>query len=821
MSIFSGTAKQSLSGKYALDHNLSDPLPFWAPPLFYLLLSALFLWKSLFTGQVLLPAGLLGTMAPYSGHMAGQSIPPWNPLRWDGIAQFYPWRHFAAMSIRHGTIPLWNPYQFCGTPFIANSQSAVFYPFSIIFLIFSVKHAFANSVLVHLTMCGWFTCLLSRAFKASTCASLLAGVIFTWSAWQVNWLELPTFLTTSCWIPLLLRQVWLLPKTESRASTAVLGSFALGMMLLAGHLQIAFYGLLASSLLAIAMLVYNRFQLKLIAVYMLMALAGFAVSMPQLLPALELSHMSHREGKPTLAGYGMYTAYALQPQELLGLTLPNFFGNDYNPDTPYWGFYTLKLGGETVAVRHNANETALYVGILPLMLAGIALKRRVRLRRNYSTLFFSLLALLSLLLALGTPVDALFYFLIPGFAQSGSPARVLVLWALTVAVLSAFGLDSLLQKPVTKRELMGAALGIVFAVAIGLTLSAKALSTQLPGFNSLHVPLLGSALGRITGDWIFLAVFFVAGMVVMALSARNDELLAQKFCLMTKLAVVALVVCDLFRVGMPVNPTASPAAVYPISASIKFLQQHTGHQRIWPVNSVWGLDTAPPAVMPPNGATVFGLRDVQGYDSLFTGQYKQFADGFARVNAQGIKDASPPAVGNMIFMQNPNSPDAPDTSARYVITLPASSPYAGIVSMPPSGSPITGTNMLVYNLPSSKLRCRFKPDGSSQTLKPEFMHDGSDEVAVRVDAPTDGLLCLQDEYYPGWKAKVDGHFMPVLRHDGIFRAVRLKAGRHIVVFQYLPASFRFGLYLALITLCTAVSVLVINLKSTYGAEQAQ
>lgn len=821
MSILSGKAKGSLSDKSALKYYLSEPLPLWAPPLFYLVLSALFLWKSLFTGQVFLPAGLLGTMAPYSGHMASQSIPPWNPLRWDGIAQFYPWRHFAAMSVRHGTIPLWNPYQFCGTPFIANSQSAVFYPLSIIFLIFSVKQAFAISVLVHLTLCGWFTFLLLRAFRLSNSASLLAGVIFTWSAWQVNWLELPTFLTTSCWIPLLLRQVWFIPKSGYRASSTVLGAFALGMMLLAGHLQIAFYGLLAASLLALALLIHNRFKFKLVAVYIVLALAGFAVSMPQLLPALELSRMSHREGKPTLSGYGMYTAYALQSQELLGLTLPNFFGNDYNAGTPYWGFYTLKLGGETVAVRHNANETALYVGILPLMLAGIAVKRGVRRRGNYSVLFFSLLALLSLLIALGTPVDALFYFIIPGFAQSGSPARVLVLWALMVSILSAFGLDSLMQQSASKREIMGAALGIVFAVAIGLTLSARAMGTQLPGFNTLHVPLLGEALGRITGDWISLAVFLLSGMVVLAFTTRKGNVDTQHLSLMTKLAVVILVVCDLFRVGMPVNPTASPSAVYPLSASIKYLQQHTGHQRIWPVNSVWGLDTAPPAVMPPNGAMVFGLRDVQGYDSLFTGQYKLFADGFARVNAQGIKDSSPPAVGNMIFMQNPNVPNAPDTSARFVITLPASSPYGGIVSMPPSGSPVTGSNMLVYNLPGSKLRCRFEPDGSSQIVKPLFLHDGSVEVKVSVDAPADGLLCLQDEYYPGWKAKVDGHFVPVLRHDGIFRAVRLTTGRHTVSFQYLPASFLVGLYLALLTLCISISVLVINHKSTYGAEQAQ
>jgi len=51
---------------------------------------------------------------------------PGTRLRWDGIAQFYPWRHFASETIHTGTLPLWNPYQFSGTPFAANSQSAPF-----------------------------------------------------------------------------------------------------------------------------------------------------------------------------------------------------------------------------------------------------------------------------------------------------------------------------------------------------------------------------------------------------------------------------------------------------------------------------------------------------------------------------------------------------------------------------------------------------------------------------------------------------------------------------------------------------------------------
>ena len=96
--------------------------------------SAGVLADALFGGRVLLPAGLLRHMLPWSrAILSSEPPPPWNPLMWDGIAQFYPWRHYAAEWVARDRFPLWNPHQFCGTPFFANSQSALFYPINALF----------------------------------------------------------------------------------------------------------------------------------------------------------------------------------------------------------------------------------------------------------------------------------------------------------------------------------------------------------------------------------------------------------------------------------------------------------------------------------------------------------------------------------------------------------------------------------------------------------------------------------------------------------------------------------------------------------------
>ncbi len=761
-------------------------------------LAALFLWKSLFTGQVFLPARLLLNVAPYNGHMHGTSPLPWNPLRWDGIAQFYPWRAFTARSFHQGIVPLWNPYSFCGTPFTANSQSAVLYPGTWLFALLPVKSAFAVNALIHLALCGWFTYLLLQEWKLDYLASLLGGIVFAWSAWQVNWLQLPTFLATSCWIPLLLREVYRLTRPKNSQAGPWIGTaLSLGLMLLAGHLQIAFYGLLAGFLWAVALLLQQRFAIRPVALLASAAFTGFLISSPQFLPALELSTMSHRAGRPTLAGYHLYTSYSLQPAELAALTLPDFFGNDHSQNNHYWGFYLRSFQGNSFAIRHNLAETSTYIGIIPLMLALLALLRGVK-RKNVShaTLFFALMALFAMLMALGTPLNAVFYFGIPGFGQSGSPARILVLWAFSVAILAAFGLNSLLHSPTTSREAGLSLLGVLVPFAAGLALAASALRTQLPGFQQLQVPLLGDALSRIPADWLRMLIMTVAGLLCMSsmLQKKQIKLFTSRVQAAGLLALIA-VVLDLFWAGILNNPVSPPTLVYPKTQGIKFLQAHVKHQRIWPVNRYWSLDTAPPAVLPPNGGMVYGLRDVQGYDSLFTGQYKAFADRFAVPNSQGVSDSSPPEVGNMIFMQNPNSAGASLTGANCIITLPSDSTEF-VPSEQPNTSPLYDNSMAIYQMPHAGSRAYFQPDQTSlPKTKPKFLYDGPDRVVLALHNANPGLLCLEDEYYPGWKAAIDARPAQLLRHNGIFRAVHAAAGSHTVAFVYRPASYRLGLYL--------------------------
>jgi hypothetical protein len=106
-----------------------------------------------------------------------------------------------------------------------------------------------------------------------------------------------------------------------------------------------------------------------------------------------------------------------------------------------------------------------------------------------------------------------------------------------------------------------------------------------------------------------------------------------------------------------------------------------------------------------------------------------------------------------------------------------------------------------------------RKENSSQTpLSPEssveILSESNNRLNLSVKAGKDGLLVMNDIYFPGWKAFVDGRKEKIYRADYTFRAVPVRAGNHQVLFVYDPFSFKLG---ASMTLFGMVACLVVCL----------
>jgi hypothetical protein len=85
-------------------------------------------------------------------------------------------------------------------------------------------------------------------------------------------------------------------------------------------------------------------------------------------------------------------------------------------------------------------------------------------------------------------------------------------------------------------------------------------------------------------------------------------------------------------------------------------------------------------------------------------------------------------------------------------------------------------------------------------------------VTVRATATRPALLVLNDNYYPGWGATVDGRATSVKEVDYTFRGVPLPPGTHTVTFHYRPLSWTIGWIISLVSLVALAVALIIGTR---------
>ena len=769
--------------------------------------------------RVLLPSIYLRYVSPWAAG-SGPNPPPWNSLLWDGIAQYFPWRSYAAENLRAGILPLWNPHQFCGAPFLANGQSALLYPLNLPFWLLPPERAFGVVALIHLLLAGLFTYLFLTRLKLPRAAALFGAVGFALNGFFATWIHLPTSVDAAIWLPFLL---WCIESArESRRPLLWLALAALGLAcsFFAGHIQTSFYVLFAFTCYGIARSFTPLrkpvggqpsaangsspvLQLAWLGGCLLL---GILLVASQLLPSAELASLSHRMGQKSVVTYRTYVSFALPVPQLSLLLLPFSWG-DPSQGT-YFGKGTL-------------SEFCPYMGFLTLLLAFCSSPR------SHRFLWWSSLAfcLFSLLAALGGWNNALFFFLVPGFERTGGPARILLLWHFFANVLAALGFAHLLSlwrdhPSQAQRRLLFALLGVLVLLSVTLWVYRQ---------NFLGQPGPPPNPFLLDPRSLYLIMAGVLLCAVLALLAGRI-----KSAFLPPVLVIFLVadLCSFWARTLIFSPANS---VYPRTALTALLQGEPG--RIMAISESWSLTRPPKAVLPPNSAMAIGLLDVQGYDSLFPGEYK-------RVLANLLEeDPSPEVNGNMILLRKFSLPLAVLLGARHVASLePITSPALSLIGRIdgvylyecPSALPRAYLADTVLRVPNEKIALQrlianwqSAPPGTRPLAiitqwagvsphPPRFapylpalsvQSISANHIRLSSKSPSPSFEILRDSRYPGWRAYLNSHITYLLQADVLFRATRLPQGSHQVDYVFEPSSFKVGFFFTLVSITTVTFLL--------------
>jgi len=282
-----------------------------------------------------------------------------------------------------------------------------------------------------------------------------------------------------------------------------------------------------------------------------------------------------------------------------------------------------------------------------------------------------------------------------------------------------------------------------------------------------------------------------------------------------KLSVLFLFLVSVVELTFYANkflPYSTKDLFYPSTKITEFLTHDA---------SIFRVSTNDDRIFPPNISAVYGLQSPEGYDPLYPKTYAEFIGLVESANIEPVK------FNRIVRPKNIGSNLYPLINAKYILSfdneLQNSKPIfsEGITNVFYNQKYLERAFFVqkVISVNSdieskqSLLKKDFDPrsqavviGGNNVSLKTNV----DDKVnitnyepnTVKINAKTtnDSFLVLLDNYFPGWKAKVNNIDTKIYRTNHTFRGVYIPAGENEIIFEYKPNSIIFGALVSLVSI---------------------
>jgi len=505
-----------------------------------------FFWKFIVKGLIPFPGDfVVGMYYPWLDYKWGfvTGVPVKNPIVADVPSFMYPMQTFAFDLIKKGSWPLWNPRILAGIPLLANFQSASLSPTFFLYFIFNREIAWGLQILLAHLLAAFFTYLLLRRWNISKSGSVLGGVIFAFSGYNLIWSQWNGHVLTTAFIPLilLLEDKWL---KEKRFLFGIGIAIVFCLQIFSGYPQTIIYTALAVGLYW-SVIIWKEKQIMFKTLFLVIFFVlGLGLAAPQLLPGKELFSLSQWQLEPHPFEWTF-----LPWKKTITFIAPDFFGNHATGN--YWGpqDYTSNAG---------------FVGVVAITLSLFA---SFLIKKRKEVIFSVLLLVLSLIISYPTPVSVfLWKHNLLGMGSSSSH-RALVLFNLAAALLAGFGYDLIKLKIKLRPKLI--CILIPFLILLGFFLYAFRIHS-IVGFRNLVLP------------------------TAVLVSSSFILLLKPKF----RFFLMLLSIFELFYFGWKFTPFSSKDYIFPKTPVLEFLTSQEKPFRfigskVIPVNLAmpYGLET--------------------------------------------------------------------------------------------------------------------------------------------------------------------------------------------------------------------------------------
>jgi membrane protein YfhO len=683
----------------------------------------------------------------------------------------YPLAQYFRESFWRGEIPLWNPLNNCGVPFLAQWNTQVLYPPSLFYLLLPLSWSLGVFCLLHLFWGGLGMFLLARDWSRNSLAAAFAGIVFAFNGLTLNSLIWPSIICALAWMP------WVVRFAEQARCE---GGKKIGVAAIIGALQMLtggtevvlltwiFLGTLALRSFLLGEIPRVKMLLRLVAVVLLVS--GLCAA--QLLPFFELLKASRQQQEISAATW---------PMPVTGLA--NFFVPLFHCHS-YQGIFT----------QDNQSWTnSYYVGVMAVVLAigAVWLVSDGRIR------WLAALAAFCLVLAVGeaTPVYGWLSRHVSVIGLMRFPVKFVILPVFVLPLLAAL----MLAKKIIRTDEKFRPLALItvwFVVVAGiLGLLGWCWHSEPPGAD--RTTTLTNGLARIFFFTAMTAVWFLANP---SASSKPRWLWPLLFLLLAWL--------DLFQ-QMPLPPTVN-RAVYQRQFPRPLPAPQFGLSRAWVASGV--RDTFYHSMLSDASTDYVGRRlaffadcnllenapKCDGFYPLYLTDYAVLFYNFYRDDqpAEPLLDFL--GVSQVFDRQTNQLAWTPRTNFLPLLTCGQKPFFAGDFStlqsltnadfrpgeqvfLPPEAKPlITATNVV--------------------SAKISDAHYSAQKIEAEVTSAAATMLVAAQIYYRPWHAYVDGQRVPLWRANYAFQAVEIPAGSHRVKLVYEDRQFYLGAAISLTTL---------------------
>ncbi|HEX8184275.1 MAG TPA: YfhO family protein, partial [Blastocatellia bacterium] len=487
--------------------------------------------------------------------------------------------------------------------------------------------------------------------------------------------------------------------------------------------------------------------------------------------------------------------------------------------------------------------------------AGVSL---YHLRRTPRLLFFALLAALSLVIMMAAPLYVPITRYIPILQVIRVAVRAGVLFLFAACVLVGSGIDLLLKARaeelaqflrLARKCLFAAVAFVMIAMAASYLIRLAGIAVEAGERGRLafirRAALILSEQFVPPGLSVVLPLVFACAVVLLMTALIKGRASRRVFFA----GLLALLVVDLAWNSGQFNSSFERSRVYPPTQVTDALRSlPPGRVLVVPSD----LETnrrvsqgTDKIIAPPNTLLPYQISTISGKNQQFPKWYREYA---SLIEPQ-------PNLSHVVF-DKPRSPFFDLLNVRYVMTratggpaldydllltaegvsifenknalpraffaervIEANSHAAALDMLREPGfdnraAVVESENNSKASSGISKLKLNTAPaidTRNSPAASASIIEDRRNSVVIETDNQDEGLLVLSDNYYPGWRAYVDGRAAEVLRANCTMRAVKVSAGCHVVSFLFVPVTFWASVYISL----SSAAILIVTFAVSF------